>query len=167
MVFTFIGMPGCGKSRMGRFIASKLNYKFIDGDKLIEERTGKLLCTLISELGTEGFKKLEEEILLSVEEDNIILSPGGSAVYYDSFMKKAKERGKLIYIYVSIPVLKQRLGDFSKRGIVLKEGQTLDNLFDERSPLYEKYADIKVNCDGFEYSKYRENVLQEIDKFIN
>ncbi len=166
MTFTLIGMPGCGKSCMGKFLASKLKMQFIDGDKVIEQKTGKKLHELISEFGIEEFKRIEEKTLLSIDDDKAVLAPGGSAVYYDSFMQHAKKLGKVIYLYVSLPVLKERLGDFSKRGIVLKPGQTIDDLYRERVALYEKYADITINCNGKAYPKYHKNILDATAKFI-
>ena len=166
MIFTLVGMPACGKSCMGRAIASKLNMKLLDGDRLIEARTGKKLQEIIDESGLEAFKKIEEETLLSIEDDNIILAPGGSAVYYDSVMKKCKEKGKIVYIYVSLPIIKERLGDFSKRGVVLKPGQTIDDLYKERTKLYEKYADITINCNGKAYPKYRAELIRKIEECL-
>ena len=82
MIFTLIGMPGCGKSCMGRAISGKVKMKLIDSDKLIEQRTGKKLQAIIDEVGIEGFRQIEEETLLSITDDNVIISTGGSAVYY-------------------------------------------------------------------------------------
>lgn len=166
MIFTLIGMPASGKSATGKAIASKLNMRFLDADKLIEERYGKKLQEIIDEYGLDAFKKIEEETLLSIEDDNIILAPGGSAVYYDSVMKKCKERGKVIYIYVSLPIIKERLGDYSQRGVVLKPGQTIDDLFSERTKLYEKYADITLNCNGRAFSRYRREFIEKINECL-
>jgi len=166
MTITLIGMPGAGKTCMGKALSRKLNMKVIDGDKLIEQRTGKKLHEIITDVGLEGFKKIEEETLLSINEDNIIISPGGSAVYYESVMEHFKKMGIVLYIYVSPKVLIDRLGDFSKRGIVLKEGQTINDLFAERTPLMEKYADIKINCNGSAYSYYQREAIEKIKKYM-
>ena len=166
MTFTLIGMPGCGKSCMGKALASKLKMRFIDGDRLIEKNTGKKLQDLINEFGIEKFKKIEEETLLSINDDNAILAPGGSAVYYDNVMKHFKSLGKIVYLYVELPIIKERLGDFSKRGVVLKEGQTLEDLYNERVKLYKKYADITLNCSGRAYSKYQAIAMSEFKKYI-
>jgi shikimate kinase len=152
---------------MGRAISSKLQMRLLDGDRLIEERTGKKLQESIDEMGLLAFKKIEEETLLSIEDDNIILAPGGSAVYYESVMKKCKERGKIVYLYVSLPLIKERLGDYSKRGVVLKPGQTIDDLYRERTKLYEKYADITINCNGRAYPKYRAELIEKIKECLN
>jgi len=166
MTFTLIGMPGCGKSCLGKIIASKLKLKFIDGDRLIEQKFGKKLFELINEFGMEGFRRIEEETLLSIKDDNAILAPGGSAVYYDSVMKHCKKLGKVIYLYVGFDQIEERLGDYSKRGVVLKEGQTLLDLYNERTKLYEKYADITLNCNGRAFSQYQTNALEVIKPYI-
>lgn len=156
-------MPGCGKSSMSRAIAGKLNLKPLDADKVIETQTGKKLHEIIDEVGVEGFKKIEEEILLTINEDNIILATGGSAVYYERAMKHFKEIGTVIYLYVSFETMLERIGDYSKRGIAMRPGQTIRDLYDERIKLYEKYADITVNCDGTAYTKYRSEVINAIN----
>lgn len=165
MTITLIGMPGCGKSCMGRAISGKLKLKNIDTDKYIEQKIGKKLNEIIEESGIEEFKRIEEETLLSIKEDNVILSTGGSAVYYESVMNYYKSLGPVIYLYVSIDVLIERLGDFSKRGIVMKPGQTIHDLYKERCTLYEKYADITINCDGKAYPKYQAALISAIKKY--
>ena len=164
MIITLIGMPGCGKSSMSRAIAGKLNLKALDADKVIELKTGKKLHEIIDEVGVEGFKKIEENILLSINEDNIILATGGSAVYYEDAMKHFKDIGTVIYLYVSFETMLERLGDYSKRGIAIRPGQTIKDLYEERKSLYEKYADITINCDGTSYTKYRTEVIKAINK---
>lgn len=166
MIITLIGMPGAGKTCMGKALAKKFNMKFLDGDKLIEQVKGKKLHEIIAESGNEEFKRIEEEVLLSVEDDNIILAPGGSAIYYDSFMKKCKQRGLVVYLYASPKTIIDRLGDFSKRGIVLKEGQTIYDLYNERAALLEKYSDITVNCDGVQFAKYRGILCHTVKKAL-
>ena len=166
MIITLIGMPGSGKSCMGRMLSGKLCMRFVDGDKLIESKYNMKLSEIIAEYGLDGFKRIEEEVLLSVEEDNIVLSPGGSAIYYDSFMKKVKSRGVVVYLYCSPETIIERIGDFSKRGIVLKDGYTIHDLYNERVPLLEKYADLTINCDGNKYSKYKHVTLNEVNKYI-
>ena len=165
MVITIIGMPGCGKSCMGRAIAGKLKMKLIDSDRLIEKRYGKKLQELIDELGTEGFRKIEEEALLSIEGDNLIISTGGSAVYSEAGMKHLKELGKVFYLFCSADTIVQRVGDYSKRGIILKPGQTIRDLFNERAPLYKKYADVTILCDGNAYPQYQSAVIRAAKRF--
>lgn len=167
MVFTLIGMPGCGKSCMGRAISRKLGMRNIDADRVIEQRKGKKLHELIEEFGMDGFKKIEKEVLLTIEEDNIILSTGGSAVYYPEVMEHYRKIGKIIYLYCSYEVIEERLGDFSKRGVVLGSGQTLRDLYEERTVLYKKYADIIVDCSGDAYPKYQARVIDAIKGMID
>ncbi len=165
MVITFIGMPGCGKSCMGRAMAGKLKMKLIDSDKLIEKRYGKKLQELIDELGVVEFRRIEEEVLLSIEGDNLIISTGGSAVYSEAGMMHLKKLGKIFYLFCSYETVKERIGDFSKRGIVLKPGQTIKDLYDERAPLYKKYADVTILCDGNAYPQYQSAVIRAAKRF--
>ena len=106
-------------------------------------------------------------MLLTIEEDNIILSTGGSAVYYPEVMEHYRKIGKIIYLYCSYEVIEERLGDFSKRGVVLGSGQTLRDLYEERTVLYKKYADIIVDCSGDAYPKYQARVIDAIKGMID
>lgn len=164
MTITLIGMPAAGKSCMGRHLSKKLKMKVIDGDRLIEQVTGRKLQEIIDDDGLEGFKAIEEKILLTINEDDVIISPGGSAIYYDSVMRHFKSRGIVVYLYVSPETIISRLGDFSKRGVVLQSGQTINDLYLERAPLLEKYADITINCDGNAFPKYHAELLDKISK---
>ena len=162
MIITLIGMPGCGKSCMGRAISKKLKMRNIDGDRVIEKMYGKKLHELIAEFGMDEFMRMEEKALLSISAVDFILSTGGSAVYYPSVMEYYKSRGKIVYLYCSYDVIEKRLGDFSNRGVVLKPGQTLRNLYDERCALYKNYADIIVDCSGEAYVKYQWRVINAL-----
>ena len=169
MIFTLIGMAGCGKSCMGRALSSRLKFKLIDSDKLIEKRMGKKLQTLIDELGVDEFRKIEEETLLTITcapDEHIILSTGGSAIYSTRAMDYLKTQGKIIYLYCGFETIKARLGDFSKRGVVLRDGQTLYDLYNERKPMYESYADFTVNCNGTSYVIYQRVAASAIKRFI-
>lgn len=159
-------MPAVGKSCMGRAISKHFNMKLVDGDKVIERVKGKKLQEIMDAEGLEGFKRIEEEVLLSIKEDNIIFTPGGSAVYYPAVMEHFKENGIVVYLYASADVIKNRAVDFSKRGVVLKPGMTMDDLYNERAPLFEKYADITVNCDGTAFGKYKADGICKIEKYL-
>ena len=167
MTIMLVGMPAVGKSCMGRALAKKFNMKLVDGDKVIERTTGRKLQQIMDEDGLEGFKKIEEEVLLSIKDDNIIFTPGGSAVYYPAVMKQFKESGIVVYLYASAEVISNRLVDFSKRGVVLKKGMTMLDLYNERAPLFEKYADITVSCDGTAFSKYKHDAIKKIENYLN
>ena len=169
MIITLIGMPGSGKSCIGRQIASKLKMKQVDTDRLIEKKYGATLSELIDRLGCDGFRKIEEDMLLSIynrEGENLLISTGGSAVYSEKGMEYIKSMGKIVYLYCSYKTIEKRLGDFSKRGIILRPDQTLLSLYNERTPLYEKYADVTVNCDGTYYSKYQRDAIEAISKLL-
>ena len=139
--------------------------KLIDSDRLIEKMHGKKLQELIDEFGTDGFRRIEEEAICSIQGDNLIVSTGGSAVYSDAAMMHMKSLGKVFYLYCSLDTIKERLGDFSKRGIVLSEGQTIKDLYDERVPLYRKYADVTILCDGNAYPQYQNAAIRVVNRY--
>ena len=143
-----IGMPSCGKSVTGVVLAKALKMKFVDTDLLIQEEAGKGLQDIINEEGIEVFKELEERVLTSVEIENAVIATGGSAVYYESAMKHLKDNGTVVYIQVSLDTVKQRLSNIKTRGVAMGKGQTLDDLYEMRVPLYEKYADIIDESDS-------------------
>lgn len=164
MTITLIGMPAVGKSSIGRAVAKRLGYRFIDPDKLIEKQYGSKLQDLIDRLGAEEFKRIEEKTLLSISADNAVIAPGGSAVYYDAAMRHLGSLGPVIYLSAGLDTIKMRLGDFSRRGVVLGEGQTIDDLYEERLPLFKKYADYTVDCNSSAYSKFQRQVMEYIEK---
>jgi shikimate kinase len=166
MTITLVGMPAVGKSCMGRAIAKKFDLNLIDGDKVIEQTEGRKLQTIMDEDGLDGFKAIEERVLLTIDEDDIVFTPGGSAVYYPKVMEKFKQKGIVVYLYASAEVISNRLVDFSKRGVVLKKGMTMQDLYNERAPLFEKYADITVSCDGTDFPKYRAVAISKIKKYL-
>ena len=142
---TLIGMPASGKSSVGVVLAKRLGKKFVDTDIVIQEKYGKLLKELIEEHGDEGFREIEDEVNATLDVSNSIISPGGSVVYGERAMKHLKEISVIIYLELSYTAIKSRLGDLRERGITLKDGQTLKDLYLERTPLYKKYADITIN----------------------
>ena len=143
-----IGMPGSGKSTVGVVLAKKLGYQFLDSDLVIQETCGKLLYQLIEEKGEAGFLMLENEINASLTAQNTVIATGGSAVYGKEAMAHFSNIGQIVYLQLPYEELKERLGDLHERGVVLKRGYTLLDLYEERIPLYEKYADITVELDG-------------------
>ncbi len=144
----FIGMPASGKSTIGVVVAKKLGYDFIDADLLIQKQEGRLLKDIIKEKGIEGFLEIEDRVNAGIEADRAVISPGGSVVYCENAMKHFKEIGTVVYLKTSYSTIKKRIGDPAKRGVVLKEGQTLKALYEERKVLFEKYADIIICEDG-------------------
>ena len=152
------GMPGSGKSTVGVVLAKGLGYRFLDSDLVIQERTGKLLYQLIEELGEAGFLALENEINASILASHTVIATGGSAIYGKEAMEHFKENGKVVYLKLPYWELAERLGDLHERGVVLKPGFTLKDLYDERVPLYERYADITLDCSN----KSIRQVMEEI-----
>lgn len=144
----FIGMPASGKSTVGVILAKRLGYDFVDTDLLIQKREGRLLRDIIAEHGTEGFLKIEDEVNAGVEAERTVISPGGSVVYCENAMKHFKEIGTVVYLETSYETISERIGNPEKRGVVLRAGQTLKDLYEERRVLFEKYADVIISEDG-------------------
>ena len=142
---TLIGMPGAGKSTLGVVLAKILGYEFLDSDLLIQKEEKRRLYQIIDEEGEEGFKTIENRVNASIDTENTVIATGGSVVYCSEAMEHLKSIGKVVYLSLS---LEKRLGNLKKRGVLLKEGQTLKSLYEERVPLYEKYADIVVDEEG-------------------
>ena len=143
-----IGMPSCGKSTMGVLLAKNLGYKFLDSDLLIQEREGKLLHEIIKEEGNEKFVEIENSVNMSIDVQNTVISTGGSVVYCEGAMEHLSKIGKIVYIKISYETLESRLGDYVHRGVVMPDGYTLRDMYNERSALYEKYAEFTLESDG-------------------
>ena len=159
-----IGMPGVGKSTIGVVLAKVLGYQFIDADLVIQEKEGKLLHEIIAEAGTDGFLEIEGRINSQITAAHAIIATGGSVVYEQNAMEHFKEIGKIVYLHVSYPILEQRLSDIKGRGVVLEDGQDLKALYEERTPLYEKYADIVVDEEGKNLEESLDAVLEILKK---
>ena len=141
-----IGMPGAGKSTIGIVLAKNLGFNFLDSDLCIQESEKRLLHEIISSEGIDEFLEIENQINASLNVSHHVIATGGSAVYGIEAMEHFRRIGIIVYLKLSYPSIKERLGDLTKRGVVLKEGQTLKRLYDERTPLYEKYADVIIDC---------------------
>ena len=157
-----IGMPAVGKSTVGVVIAKRLGYRFIDTDLLIQEEEGKLLREIIEENGPEGFLEIEDKINSRVNVKKTVVSPGGSVVYCENAMRHYKEIGKVVYLQASFETINKRLRNARKRGVVLKDGQSLKDLYDERVALFEKYADITICEDGLRLEETIDKVLEAL-----
>lgn len=147
-----IGMPGCGKSTVGVVLAKAAGYCFLDSDLVIQEQEGMLLSEIISERGIEGFAETENRINASINTEKTVIATGGSVIYGQQAMEHFKNIGLVVYIRLPYEQIKKRLGDLTKRGVSIRPGQTLRELYDERAPLYEKYADIIVDEDDLDIS---------------
>lgn len=143
-----IGMPGCGKSTVGVVLAKHLGYCFIDSDLLIQEREKRLLSEIIEQEGLERFNQIEEEVNASIEASRSVIATGGSVVYGPRAMEHLKQIGTVVYLKLPYREIEERLGDLTARGVSFQEDQTLWDLYEERVPLYEQYADIVIDADG-------------------
>lgn len=143
-----IGMPGVGKSTIGVVLAKNLGYHFLDSDLLIQEETEKLLQQLIDDYGIDGFLAIENDVNASICVEKTVIATGGSAVFGQAAMKHFQQTGIVIYLRLSYESINERLGDLKKRGVTLRENQTLLDLYHERKPYYEKYADILIDCES-------------------
>ena len=148
MNITLIGMPGSGKTTIGKALAKDMGLTALDSDREIERLHGGTLAEIIARVGQTEFRHIEEEVNAHLQLDNSVLSPGGSVIYGREAMQHLKKIGVVIYLKLSCESIAARLGDLRKRGITLREGQTLQQLYDERVPLYERYADITVDCEN-------------------
>lgn len=161
---TLIGMPGAGKSTLGVVLAKILGYEFLDSDLLIQKTEKRRLYEIIDQEGTEGFKAIENRVNASIQTDRTVIATGGSVVYCSEAMEHLKSIGKVVYLKISLESLAKRLGNLEKRGVLLKEGQTLKSLYEERTPLYEKYADIVVDEEGKDLEASLQAVLETLNK---
>ena len=143
-----IGMPGVGKSTVGVILAKTLGMNFVDTDLVIQKKEKKLLREIISEKGVDGFLNTEETIVSNVNVSNSVIATGGSVVYGRKAMEHLKDIGTVVYLKLSLEAVSARLSDIKGRGVVLKPGQTFENLYDERVRLYEEYADITIDEEG-------------------
>jgi len=162
-----IGMPASGKSTIGRALAKALDMDFRDGDDIIREKTGKTLEEIIEERGPLGFIALEEEILSNVCVRKTVFSPGGSCAYEPYAMERLGRSATILYLRAPYEDIEARVGDLQKRGVVLKNGigTSLQELYDERSPLYEGFADVIVDEGGLTISQATQKALAALKDF--
>ena len=143
-----IGMPGCGKSTVGVVLAKALGMDFLDSDLLIQRREGKRLAQIIEEVGDEGFRAIENEVNAAIDAQGCVIATGGSVIYGREAMAHLRAIGTVVYLQLSYEQVEERLGDLHARGVTVKPGQTLRDLYNERCPLYERYAHVILPCDG-------------------
>lgn len=141
-------MPGVGKSTVGVVLAKNLGYHFMDSDLVIQQKTGKLLHEIISQEGLDGFLAVEEEINASIETNRTIIATGGSAIFGKQAMEHFKQIGTIVYLKLSCEEIESRLGDLKERGVAMKKGETLQDIYKLRTPLYEQYADYILDCEN-------------------
>lgn len=159
-----IGMPSAGKSTAGVILAKVRGLNFIDADLCIQAREKKLLKDIIEAEGVDGFIKIENDVLSGIEIDGAVIATGGSAVYGKEAMAHLKSIGTVVYLKLPYKELESRLSDIKGRGVVLRDGQTLLDLYEERRVLYEKYADITIEEQGLSIEETVESIVREVAK---
>lgn len=162
-----IGMPAVGKSTVGVVVAKRIGYEFIDTDLLIQKQERRLLKEIIAEEGNERFLEIENQVNRDLEVENAVISPGGSVVYCEEAMRHFKEIGTVIYLHATYEDIYKRITNAKNRGVVLKEGQALKDLYDERVKLFEKYADYTVSEEGLSLEETIDMVLELLDKSLS
>lgn len=142
-----IGMPGCGKSTVGVVLAKAANMDFIDSDLVIQKEMNKKLSQIIDESGDAAFREIENRINAHLTAENSVIATGGSVIYGEDAMRHLKAIGTVVYLKLSYEAIEERLGDLHARGVTIRPGWTLRDLYNERVPLYEKWADVTVDCE--------------------
>ncbi|MCR5468771.1 MAG: shikimate kinase [Lachnospiraceae bacterium] len=160
-----IGMPGVGKSTVGVILAKVMGYMFVDADLVIQNKEKKLLSEIIAEVGPMGFIDVENRINSEIDAENSVIATGGSVVYGKEAMNHLKDIGIVVYLKVGFDVLEKRLGDIKGRGVVLKDGQNLKDLYDERIPLYERYADIVIDEENMGIEETVATLKEKLDSY--
>lgn len=159
-----IGMPGVGKSTIGVILAKIIGYRFVDADIVIQEQEGRLLKDIIEQEGVDGFIRIENRVNRNLNIQNAVIATGGSAIYGTEAMDNYKATSTIVYLKLDYTTLDGRLNDIKGRGVVLKDGQTLKDIYDERTVMYEKYADIIVDEHGMNVEDTIEKMLRTLLK---
>lgn len=155
-------MPGVGKSTIGVILAKQIGYEFVDSDLIIQKRENRLLREIIEQEGVDGFIEVENQVNASLRVEKSVIATGGSVVYGCGAMRHLKEAGTIIYLRLSYESLEKRLGNLKGRGVVLRDGQTLKDIYEERVPLYEKYADLIIDEENLDIEGTLQKILDEI-----
>lgn len=154
-----IGMAGSGKSTLGVLLAKSLGMPFVDTDLIIQQNEKELLQEIIDKKGINKFLQIEEKVMLSIESKDSVIATGGSVVYSDQAMDHLKKHGRIVYLKLSFEEIEKRIKNITTRGIVMESGKTLKNIFDERVTLYEKHADIVIDCNDKDTELCLQNMI--------
>ena len=155
-----IGMPGCGKSTLGVLLAKALMMDFVDTDLIMQNQSGKPLQQMVDELGTEGFSEAEEACICGLELSNTVIATGGSVALEEGAMRHLAQNGIIVFVKLTYETIEGRLKNISTRGITLKKGQTLRDLYDYRQPFYHRWGQIVVESDG-------QDIEQTVEMLVN
>ena len=160
-----IGMPGAGKSTVGVILAKVMGYHFIDSDLLIQDQEKCLLREIIERDGLEGLIAIEEQVNCNIKADHAVIATGGSVIYGEKAMEHLRSIGTVVYIKLSYRTISKRLGNIKQRGVVFREGQTLQALYEERCPLYEKYAHIIIDAEELDMEDLMSKIKDSIQAY--
>ncbi len=163
MNIVLIGMPGCGKSTVGVVLAKALGMDFVDSDLLIQRSQGMRLHQIIEQVGDEGFRQIENQVNAGIRVDNCVIATGGSVVYGQEAMEHLRSIGTVVYLQLEYEQVQERLGDLHARGVTMKPGQTLRDLYDERTPLYQHWAHQTIICDGLQLRQVVGKILSQLN----
>lgn len=158
-----IGMPGAGKSTVGVLLAKALGYDFIDTDLIIQGRLNNRLYKIIEEHGIDYFLQAENKIVSEVHADHTVIATGGSVVFGKEAMENLRQMGKVVYIKLGCDEIKRRVNNITTRGIVMKKDETIEDIYSERAPLYERYADITVDVGNTTIEEAVEKILSLLE----
>lgn len=154
-----IGMPGAGKSTLGVVLAKALGFDFVDTDLIIQSEQRDKLYRIIQKKGIERFIEIENETVAALKTQNSVIATGGSVIFGKEAMENLKKLGKVVYLQVDENEIEKRLSNIKTRGVVMKDGETVHEIYDTRTPLYERYADIVINCSGMDLEKTVEKII--------
>jgi len=163
----FVGMPGSGKSTVGVLVAKRLGLGFIDTDLLIQQETGRTLQHIVDQDGYVALRKAEEQVLLNLTVQQHVISTGGSAVYSDAAMRHLKTGGTVVFLDISLDTVLARIGNYSLRGISKKPDQSLLELYEERSALYSRYADLTIRGDALNHEQVCDALIEGLGSIKN
>lgn len=167
MNITLIGMPGSGKSTVGVVLAKLRGMDFLDADLLIQKREKLRLQQILDTRGLEAFLDAEQAAICAIDQDHTVIAPGGSVIARKANMEHLKRRGIVVYLHLPLQELEARLGDITTRGIALEQGQTLADLYAVRTPIYEAYADLTVDCSGNRpIAETAQKVSRQVDQYL-
>ena len=160
-----IGMPGAGKSTVGVILAKRIGFHFIDTDLLIQAQEKCRLQQIIDSQGLKSFRLIEEQKLLDLQAEHTVIATGGSVVYGEKGLKTLGNSGHQIYLQIALPTLQQRIADMGQRGLVMAKDQTFTQLYQERTPLYEKFSDLTIPCNELSAEQVAAKIETEIEQF--
>lgn len=159
-----IGMPGAGKSTIGVLLAKTMLKSFVDTDLLIQSVYSKGLSEIIREKGVEAFLEIENDVICENDFENSVVATGGSAVFGEKAMEKLKKDALTVYLKVDVSELEKRINNIHTRGIAMKEGETLSEIFSEREELYKKYADFILDSTNLTAEECVDEIVRKAEK---